>query len=274
MDSIALVIGLHWAAVLFYVFGTILVIFGTIFKKERPERIGTWAAFPGLFLHGAALLLWWRIVGHGPYMDRFEVLSSNAWVLLAGYLLVVRFYRQLKPAGVVVFPGTFLLVAISLFLRPEIKRLPATFRGIWLVLHIIFYKIAFTSIIVAFAFSLFYILKEKNRLARFTWLPEPGAMDLYAYRFAGFGFTFWAIGMLAGSIWAYQSWNIFWSWDPVQTWSLVTWAVFGLYLHLRRFFGWSGTRAAWLYTVSFVLTLLSLFFTPFIQSSIHAEYFK
>jgi len=175
---------------------------------------------------------------------------------------------------VVVYPATFLLVAISLFLRPEIKRLPATFRGIWLVLHIIFYKIAFTSIIVAFAFSLFYILKEKNRLQHLSWLPELQAMDLYAYRFAGFGFTFWAIGMLAGSIWAYQSWNIFWSWDPVQTWSLVTWAVFGLYLHLRRFFAWSGTRAAWLYCVSFLLTLLSLFFTPFIQSSIHAEYFK
>ena len=274
LNSIAWVIGLHWVAVLFYVVASVLVIFGIIFKKETPARFGTLAAYPGLAVHGAALLLWWRIVGHGPYMDRFEVLSSNAWVLLAIFLLITRVYRQLKPAGVVVFPATFLLVAISLFLRPEIKRLPATFRGIWLVLHIIFYKIAFTSIIVAFAFSLFYIMKEKNRLQRLSWLPELGAMDLYAYRFAGFGFTFWAIGMLAGSIWAYQSWNIFWSWDPVQTWSLVTWAVFGLYLHLRRFFGWAGTRAAWLYCVSFLLTLLSLFFTPFIQSSIHAEYFK
>jgi ABC-type transport system involved in cytochrome c biogenesis permease subunit len=80
--------------------------------------------------------------------------------------------------------------------------------------------------------------------------------------------------MLAGSIWAYQSWGIFWNWDPVQTWSLVTWAVFGIYLHLRRFFAWSGERAAWLFVFCFALTLVSLFLTPLFESSIHAEYFK
>ena len=136
-------------------------------------------------------------------------------------------------------------------------------------------SIAFSAIIIAFAFSLFYLLIRRGRLARLAKsLPTLEGIDIYAYRFAGLGFTFWAIGMLAGSIWAYQSWGIFWNWDPVQTWSLVTWAVFGIYLHLRRFFGWQGEKAAWLFTICFVLTLVSLFLTPLFESSIHAEYFK
>ena len=269
-----LVVGLHWGAVIIYVIASTLLITGVFFQKENLEKIGYRLALPGLLVHGAALVVWWRMVGHGPYMDRFEVLSSDAWILLAGFMLVVRFFPRLKSIGILVFPATFFMVALALFLQPEIKMLPPTFRSIWLILHILFYKIAFASIIAAFAFSLFFLLRSRGRLAEWKRLPDLPTMDLLAYRFAGFGFTFWAIGMLAGSIWAYQSWGSFWNWDPVQTWSLVTWGVFGIYLHLRRFFSWQGERAAWLYTVCFVLTIISLFLTPLFQSSIHAEYFK
>lgn len=272
--SFALVTALHWGGVLFYVAATICANYGMIFRKERLERLGTLLVIPGLAFHGAGILVWWRMVGHGPYMDRFEVLSSNAWVLLAAFLLFSRLYPRLRSAAIAIYPAAFIMIAAGLFFRPEIKKLPPTFRSIWLVLHIIFYKIAFASILIAFAFSSFYLLKKRNRLEKFTRLPDLPAIDLIAYRFAGFGFAFWAIGMLAGSIWAYQSWNIFWSWDPVQTWSLVTWLVFGLYLHLRRFFDWQGERAAWLFIVCFALTIVSLFLTPLLESSIHAEYFK
>jgi ABC-type transport system involved in cytochrome c biogenesis permease subunit len=269
-----LVIGLHWGAVVIYVIASVMVIAGLFFQKERLTANAYRLAIPGLIIHGAAILIWWRMVGHGPYLDRFEVLSSDAWTLMAGFLIILRFYPRLGSISVVVFPATFSMVAMGLFLRPEIKMLPPTFRSIWLVLHILFYKIAFASIIAAFAFSLFYLLRGRGRLTGWTRLPDLPTMDLLAYRFAGFGFTFWAIGMLAGSIWSYQSWNQFWSWDPVQTWSLVTWGCFGVYLHLRRFYRWEGERAAWFYGVCFTLTLISLFFTPFIKSSIHAEYFK
>ena len=273
--SFALVTGIHWGAVVIYVVATIMVAVGQFFDKPRLVRRGFAVSVPGLVLHGAGLVIWWRMVGHGPYIDRFEVLSSNAWILLLAFLLFSIPYPRLKSIGIVVLPATFILVALGLFFSPEMKTLPPTFRSLWLVLHIIFYKIAFSAIIIAFAFSLFYLRVRRGRLKRLAKiLPDPAGIDIYAYRFAGFGFTFWAIGMLAGSIWAYQSWGTFWNWDPVQTWSLVTWAVFGLYLHLRRFFSWHGERASWLFVVCFILTIVSLFLTPLFESSIHAEYFK
>ncbi|KAF0220984.1 MAG: CcmF/CcyK/CcsA family cytochrome C bioproteinis [Geobacteraceae bacterium] len=270
----ALVTGLHWGAVACYVVATLCAVTGVIFKSEKSERYGLIIAIPGLLLHGIALLIWWRIVGHGPYMDRFEVLSSNAWVMLALFLPAIRFYPRLRSAAVVVFPATFFLVALGLFLRPEIKNLPASYRGYWLILHIVFYKISFAATLIAVTFSIFYLLATGKSPRRLSFLPEPDVMDLYAYRFASFGFIFWVIGMLAGSIWAYQSLNMFWSWEPVQIWSLVTWVLFGLYLHMRRFYGWAGRKAAWLYILCFALAVFSLFVTPFINSSIHSEYFK
>jgi ABC-type transport system involved in cytochrome c biogenesis permease subunit len=272
--SFALVTGLHWGAVLLYATATALVVFGVFFDKGRAERYGHALVWPGIVLHTIGMAVWWRITGHGPYVDRFEVLSSYAWVLIVGFAMFARFYPGTRATSILVYPAAFIMIAAGLFASPEIKQLPPTFRGIWLVLHIVFYQVAFCAIIVALAFSAFYMLKALGRLTRFKSLPELTVIDHYAYRFAGFGFVFWAIGMLAGSIWAYQSWNIFWNWDPVQTWSLVAWILFGTYLHLRRFFGWKGERAARLFMFCFATVLVALFLTPIIEKSIHAGYFK
>ena len=150
----------------------------------------------------------------------------------------------------------------------------STFRSIWLVIHIGLYKISLATLIIALAFSLFYLMKRRSNAPWLLRLPDLPMIDVYAYRFAGFGFIFWTIGMLAGSIWAYQSWGRFWGWDPVETWSLITWIVFGIYLHLRRFFGWQGERAAWFYLGCLVLSLLALFYTSHLNTSIHMEYFR
>jgi ABC-type transport system involved in cytochrome c biogenesis permease subunit len=272
--SFALVTGLHWAAVLVYAAVTLLVTAGAFFGRERLERAGHGAAWLGVLLHAAGLAAWWRMVGHGPYVDRFEVLSSYAWVLVVGFALFARLFPGIRAAAMVVYPAAFSMVALGLFARPEIKQLPPTFRGIWLVLHIVFYDIAFCALVVALAFSVFFMLRARGRLAWLRALPELPAIDLHAHRFAGFGFVFWAIGMLAGSIWAYQSWNIFWNWDPVQTWSLLAWVLFGIYLHLRRFFGWQGERAARLFVACFLVVLFSLFVAPILEDSIHSGYFR
>ena len=165
-------------------------------------------------------------------------------------------------------------MAIGIFNNPDIYRLPPTLSGVWLVLHIGFYKVSLATCIVALTFSTLYVLKYRMSKAWLDRLPSLHSMDTYAFRFAGFGFTFWAVGLLAGSIWGYKSWGRFWGWDPVENWSLFTWGLFGVYLHLRRFFGWQGERAAYLYIVCFGMAVFSLFLTPVLSSSIHSVYFQ
>lgn len=273
--TVATCVVLNWATVFFYVLGTIANVSGVLFRNEKYERISYRLIGIGMFVHSAAIVYWWRVVGHGPYMAPNEVLTADAWITLCMFLLFMRVYPRIKPASVVVFPATFLMVALATMSSPGIRTLPPTFGGVWLIFHIAFYKIALGTLVIALAFSIFYLLKDRSKPA--VWLqrlPDLSNIDLYAYRFAGFGFIFWAIGMLAGSIWAYKSWGRYWGWDPVETWSLITWLLFGIYLHLRRFFLLRGQRASWFFIFSFVVALIALFVTSHMSTSIHAEYFK
>lgn len=274
-NQVAIYVALNWLAVFCYVGATIANVGGVMFRKEVVEQRSYWPAWLGLTVHSVAIAYWWSIVGHGPYMAPSEVLSSDAWITMVVFFIFLRFFPRIKAASVIVFPATFLMIALANFYNPGIRALPPTFGSVWLVLHIAFYKIALGTLVIALAFSVFYLLK--NRRATLAWmerLPDLAGIDLYAYRFTGFGFIFWAIGMLAGSIWAYKSWGRFWGWDPVETWSLITWLLFGTYLHLRRFFRLNGNRAAWLFILCFIMSLVSLFVTSHMGSSIHAEYFK
>ncbi|CAG0986988.1 Cytochrome c biogenesis protein CcsA [Geobacteraceae bacterium] len=273
--TVATYVILNWTTVFFYVLGTTVNVYGTLFRKEKPERFSYWITSVGLACHSASLLFWWRVVGHGPYMAPSEVLSADAWITLCMFLLFMRFYPRIKPASIVVFPVVFLMVGLATMSSPGIRTLPPTFGGVWLVFHIAFYKIALGTLVIALAFSIFYLLKDRPAPA--AWLqrlPDLPNIDLFAYRFAGFGFIFWAIGMLAGSIWAYKSWGRYWGWDPVETWSLMTWLIFGFYLHLRRFFRMNGRRASWFFIFGFLIALVAQFLTSHMGTSIHAEYFR
>lgn len=265
---------LHWAAVAFYVAAAVMNTYGLIFRKERAERAGYYSVYIGLLVHGVALVYRWIASGHGPYMARYEVLSSNAWIVLALFLLFAKVFPKVRPASIFVFPSAFLLIALGLFTSPQVEKLPPTLKDVWLVFHVSFYKIALGTLLVALSFSVFYVLKKRTEIQWLKRLPEMEAIDVYAYRFAGFGFIFWAIAMLAGSIWAYQSWGRFWGWDPIETWSLITWIFFGVYLHLRRFFGWKGERAAYLFMLCFLVSLVTAFFVPLVDTSIHSSYFR
>jgi cytochrome c-type biogenesis protein CcsB len=266
--------GVQWGAVALYVAATIGNCVGVIFRKPAAEKLGYRLAAAGLVVHGAALLFRWVGTGHGPYIVRYEILSSHAWLTLLLFLVFKARYPRIRPASLVVFPAVFLLIACGLFLDPTSQQLPPSLRSIWLIFHVMFYKIALSTLIIALAFAVFYLLKQGAAPGRYAMLPPLEEIDTYAYRFTGFGFIFWAIAMLAGSIWAYQSWGRFWGWDAIETWSLITWLLFGLYLHLRRFFGWQGARAAWLFLCCFAVSILTLFFTPDLATSIHAEYFR
>jgi ABC-type transport system involved in cytochrome c biogenesis permease subunit len=262
-----------WIVVGLYAVGSVTNVFGVIFQRPRVERASSWPVGVGMALHAAAILVWWRVVGHGPYMAPSEVMSSDAWVALAVFFVFRRVFPRIRPASVVVFPLAMLMLALGVFYNPGVRSLPPTFASVWLVFHIGFYKIALGTLLVALAFSVF-LLRKGSSAGWVARLPDALTLDLYAYRFAGFGFVFWGVAMLAGSVWAYNAWGRYWGWDPVETWALITWLLFGLYLHLRRFYRWRGRRAAWLLVLCFVVSLVSLFVTSHMASSIHAEYFK
>ena len=90
-------------------------------------------------------------------------------------------------------------------------------------------------------------------------LPKPLVLDEIGYRAVVVGFPFLTLTIILGAVWADIAWGSYWSWDPKETASLVTWFIYGAYLHARVMRGWRGNKAAWLLVIGFVATLLTYF---------------
>ena len=264
---------LHLLGAVAYAVAFVLLILQVVLAK-RSEAAVVWSGAVGLVLHVAGIVARWAGVGHGPFVSKYENLSSYAVVTgaLALYLLVRR--SSLRQVGLVLYPAAFLLLGLGLYSGPVIENLPPTFTGIWLVLHVCFYFLAFGTALTALGASVLLMAENRVTGAMADRLPDREELDRLSYRYAGLAFSFWGIGMLTGAIWAFNAWGRYWAWDPVETWSLVTWLVFGIYLHLRRFFGWEGRRAAWLMVLSFAFALMSLFGTTLLENSLHSVYFR
>lgn len=273
-QALRLEVPAHLAAIVMYALAVGATLYGAAMDKPGWRAWGYRVAVAAFVVHSVALGARWYGTGHGPYLTRYEVLSANAWMAVAGFLVVRARRRVADALAVVVYPVALLLLGVGMYTGPEVMMLPPTFTGIWLVMHVMFYFVAFSAALVSLGYSLLYVARSHPALARIAARLDVETCDRESYRFAGLTFAFWGIGMLTGSIWAYYSWGRFWGWDPVESWSIVTWFVYGIYLHLRRFYGLKGSRAAIMLLLGFVLAVGSLFFTSLLTTSLHSEYFS
>lgn len=270
---------LLWVAVGAYALSAVLYVFSVAFQRAPWLGRATAVAAGGLVPHTAALALRWAETGHGPYMRRYEVYSSDVWVALAIFLVVQFWQPALRALGALVLPASFLLIGMAVLSSPEVQALPATFKTYWLIIHILFAKLAYGANLVATALAAFYLVKSRQqRQGRVTpfyqRLPGPDLLDELSYAFIGFGFIMLGIMILAGSIWAKNAWGRYWGWDAVETWSLISWLVYGLYLHLRRTYGWRGARAAWFAIGGMGLLVFSLFGIGLFYQTFHSPYMR
>lgn len=266
---------LSWVAVLAYVAATVLAGVDLVFDRPRLGTLGRRATVAGILPHSVAILIRWNISAHGPYMAKHEVLLSMSWVAIVFYLIATRTVPLLKQISVLVLPMAFLLLAAGLLADPAVHSLPPTLKSLWLVIHVLFNKIAAGSMLIAVAAALGLLLKNRTPASRIgRRLPSLRELDHLSRRFITFGFFFWSITIAAGSIWANEAWGRYWGWDPIETWSLITWLCFGGYLHLRRFTTISEKSAALVAVACLIISLVTLFFIPLLPGSLHTEYFK
>jgi cytochrome c-type biogenesis protein CcsB len=78
------------------------------------------------------------------------------------------------------------------------------------------------------------------------------------------------LGIITGAAWANYAWGTYWSWDPKETWSLITWIVYALFLHARLVRGWKGKKIAILSIIGFVSVIFTYFGVNFILSGLHS----
>ena len=106
-------------------------------------------------------------------------------------------------------------------------------------------------------FGIMYLVRH-NDDARSN-LPTAARLDEMMYYSLAIGFILFTIGIMTGSVWAYSAWGSYWSWDPKETWALITWLIYAAALHARMIPSWRGRRIA----ILTIIGLASVLFTYF-----------
>jgi cytochrome c-type biogenesis protein CcsB len=96
------------------------------------------------------------------------------------------------------------------------------------------------------------------------------SLDNLSYRIIGLGFPLLTIGIIAGAVWANEAWGSYWSWDPKETWALITWLVFAAYLHTRITKSWQGKGPAVLASLGFVVVWICYLGVNFLGKGLHS----
>ena len=229
-----------------------------ITKKEALAKAAEALQALVLVLHTAALVLRGIGAGRWPMTNQYEFATSFAWALCLVSLIFIRKYR-FHVLGAFASPLTLLIIGSAAMQSREVRELMPSLRSSWLAFHVSTAIIAYGAFGVAFVLSLLFLFRGKKQAEGF-WhrhIPAEDQLDGISYRSVTLGILFLTMTMLTGAIWAQQAWGSYWSWDPKETWSLVTWIIYAVYLHLRLRRGWKGKAAAWFAVLGFICVIFT-----------------
>ena len=226
----------------------------------------------------AALIARWQAVDHAPWSNMYEFTTAFATAILGFYAVFERIY--VKPharrsaratrLGRAAGPWRLLLAVSVIFFPAAVNPLvPALQNTDLLAIHVAAMIIAYAALSVSFAAASLYIAQggEKNRFAR---LPKARVLDDIAYKSVMIGFPILAAGIALGAYWANSAWGRYWGWDPKETSALVTWLIYGIYLHMRGLRKWAGMRSAYILVLGFAAVMFTYFVVNLWVSGLHS----
>ncbi len=242
---------LVWGAIYLYAMVTILLLTGFVFSKEKLLRISGFLTVPAFVSHSVVFISRWVRTGYFPANGELENAVTGGWFAVAFTLYLFLRNRTLSGVALFTVPTTLLFLGYGVMKAPDPLPLAASLKSSWLIIHVLFAQIAFGAYAIASGFGLVYVLKGRRQNAGasegfYRKFPALEAIDEYMFKFVVYGFTADAIMIVAGAIWAKELWGSYWGWDPVEVWSLLSWLLYGLAIHLRVTLGWKGRKMAWL----------------------------
>ncbi|RLB77892.1 MAG: c-type cytochrome biogenesis protein CcsB [Deltaproteobacteria bacterium] len=240
-----------------------------IFKKPLTGRLATWTALTGVTVNATGIIIRWvesyRLgIGHAPLSNMYESLVFFSFTIVIICLVIECKYKT-TVTGAIATPLAFLAMSyasLSPNINDRIQPLIPALKSNWLIAHVITCFLGYAAFAIAFGISLMYLLKQRNAESKSNFLshfPKSRVLDELTHQMVMFGFLFLSIGIITGAVWANSAWGSYWSWDPKETWSLITWFVYATFLHARMMRGWSGKRIAYLSIIGFMAVIFTYF---------------
>jgi cytochrome c-type biogenesis protein CcsB len=234
-------------------------------------------------VHAAAVSIRGAAVDRVPWGNMYEFTSVACLVAVVAFLTVlIRQPRLRYLGGFVLFPVIVLMFLGGTVLYAKAEPLVPALHSYWLAIHVSSAAIGTGIFMVSSVGTLLYLVRIRaDRLASIgaepgrlgsvgSMLPSAASLDRMAYRTVAFGFPIYTFGIMCGAIWAEAAWGKYWSWDPKETWALITWIIYAAYLHARATAGWKGRKAAYINLVGFAAMIFNFFVVNIVVSGLHS----
>jgi cytochrome c-type biogenesis protein CcsB len=261
-------------ALTFYFAATIVCVMELFKGTKTTSRIMLSLVVAGFALHTANIIARYVISGHIPIANLHEASSFFSWciVLLFFYL---EYRYKLGLLGAFIMPVVFILMLSSSMLPRKIEPLSPVLQSYWLGIHTMLAFLGDAAFAMAFGIGLMYLIQEhyvksKHLGGLFKRLPSLQTLDEINYRLITIGFPFLSLAIISGALWAESAWGSYWRWDPKEVWSLITWFIYALVLHVRLTAGWRGKRAAILSIIGFCAVLFTFFGVNLLLKGLHS----
>jgi len=253
-----------------YFFSFLFYLLMMVLGKEIFGRAATFVTLVGFVGQTFAMVLRWIEsyqlgIGHAPLSNLYESLIFFAWTLILLYL-VVEWKTKNRTVGAFATPLAFLAMAYASYspaISSRIQPLVPALKSNWLIAHVITCFFGYAAFGLAFGLSLMFLLKKTERQEKNNFflkiIPDSFLLDELSYQMVVIGFLLLTLGIITGSVWAHSAWGSYWSWDPKETWSLITWLVYAALLHSRMVRGWKGNKLAAMCIIGFCCVLFTYF---------------
>ena len=254
------------------------------FRNQKFSTVITGITIAGWVVHTLALGMRWYEsyqlgYGHIPLSNMYESLISLSWTTVLLYL-IIEFRYKIKALGIFIFPIVSIAMAyasLSPNIQDEIAPLVPALHSNWLTYHVMTCFLAYSAFAISFGASITYLIKfrkaDKSTPAEKDlsgFFPPLESLDEIVYKTIAIGFLLLSIGIITGAVWANYAWGSYWSWDPKETWSLITWLVYAAFIHARLTRGWRGRRTAILSIIGFAAVLFTFLGVNFLLSGLHS----
>lgn len=249
----------------------------------------------------ASLLIRWVNSGYFPLSNLYESLLFLAWCITFTHA-VFEYKHKSIIVGSISSPISLFIISFASFSLPldmqTASPLVPALRSNWLMMHVTVMMISYAALIIGSLLSILFLiisinnnrtpgkytkekrniytindsailLKEENRLLS-TQMTLLESIDNLSYRTIGLGFPLLTIGIIAGAVWANEAWGTYWSWDPKETWALITWLIFASYLHSRLTKAWRGKKPAILASIGFLAVWICYLGVNFLGKGLHS----
>lgn len=250
-----------------YLTALVLAAVDLAVKRYWLERLAKAVLLAGAVVLTAYMARRWQVSGRAPFSNMFESLVLLAWAMpVAHRIAQARLKAAWLTAPVALFAA--LTLAYAGTYEADVHPLMPALRSNWLAVHVFTCFLGYAGLAVSFLAALGHLIAA--RPANRTTAATRATLEATVTRSVSFGFLFLSVGIVTGAVWANAAWGTYWSWDPKETWALITWLVYAFFLHCRQLDSWQGRRASWVAVLGFVSVLFTYFGVNYLMSGLHS----